>query len=175
MKHVKILLAMLGVCLLLVAGATDVHAAKKTKTANGLYAGIGAGVSEFEHDDAEAFAWRAMGWLRVCKYASLEFGYLNSGELSGQDEIDGVHGALVPMLPITEQLTLLAKIGGLVGTRGGSTEEELTYGFGFTIDLPDPLPETLGIRVEWERLDESGVDTFTVGPFYRFVEFRAGR
>ncbi|RMF20452.1 MAG: hypothetical protein D6760_11525 [Deltaproteobacteria bacterium] len=171
MKHVKVLLAMLAVCLLVAAGATNAHAAKKKKSVRGLYAGFGVGLSEFEHDDAEAFAWRAMGWLRVCKYASLEFSYLNSGELSGQDEVDGLQGAIVPMLPITEQLTLLAKVGGLVGTRGGSTEEELTYGFGAMFDLPDPLPETMGIRIEWERLEESAVDTFTIGPFYQFVEF----
>ncbi len=176
MKRANLLIVVLTVLALVAGGASAADAAKKkTKTTRGLYAGFGVGLSEFEPLDNEAFSWRMMAWLRACKYGSIEFGYVNPGDPSGGEDVDGVHAALVPMLPIGDSLTLLAKIGVLIGTNDDSTDEELSYGFGLTFDLPDPFPKTLGLRAEWERFDESAIDTFTVGPYYRFVEFRGRR
>ncbi len=172
MKQIKYAVAIVAVCTMVLMGVGSAHAAKKTEhPERGLYAGFGVGVSEFEHIDNEAFSWRMMFWVRAHRYLAIEGGYVNPGDPTEAEDVDGVHAALVPMFPICEKLTLFGKVGVLIGTNSDSTDEELTYGFGATYDLPDSLPKGLGIRAEWERFDESAIDTFTIGPYFQFGSF----
>jgi OmpA-OmpF porin, OOP family len=142
----------------------------------GWYIGFGIGQTKFKGacdgvspgvtcDDTDT-AGKVLGGYQFSKNFDLELAYADLGQAkagSSTFKAKGVEFAGVGMLPIGQQLSLLAR-GGLfhwnVDATGtpSATGTDLTYGFGLKFDFN----RDFAIRAEWQRFKDVG-DSNTTG------------
>lgn len=152
-------------------------------------------------NDEEDFGYKLFGGYRFGRNLALEagifdlgsFGYMAStlplGTRSGELEVKGLNIDLLGMLPMTENLSGLGRLGiqyattegafagtGAVTVADPSTKEsEAAYKFGFGVQYA--LTHSTAVRAEAERFriddtvgNNGDVNLFSVGLIYRFVE-----
>jgi hypothetical protein len=133
----------------------------------GLYGGPGVGVAD--HSGRSEAAWRMDVWLRAHNYFGLGIGYADLGDGGGGDR-DGLTIAGMPTIPIAEIFHLYGGVGTIIGTFNDTTEVELTYGGGASVDLPFRLG--LGAEYLHYNLPGKDVDGYWLKLFYKFGGFK---
>lgn len=155
-------------------------------------------VTSYSEDERDT-GYKLFGGYQFNRYFALEGGYFNLGEfefnaetmplgtLDGSLELDGINFDVVGILPFTEKLSALGRIGvnyakanasldggGAVTTLDpNSSERGTNYKLG--VGLEYAFTRSVAMRVEAERyriddaLDAKGdIDLFSVGVLYRF-------
>ena len=101
---------------------------------------------------------------------------VRSGAATATGEIRTIGVSAVGILPLNQQFELFGKVGfgntkqkvsasaPGVALSARETGTELLYGFGATYNFT----RNVGVRAEWEFLDDSEVDVLSVGIQYRF-------
>jgi opacity protein-like surface antigen len=161
----------------------------------GFYLGGSIGQMEAEGDCPSAFscdlkdsAWKVFAGYRVNRHLAIEGTYADWGEISvrttaagvpvtGMSEQTGWGVAGLGILPLGDRFSLFGKLGVMVGereTRVGAPGfpsvvdsddgSELHFGFGAGFNFT----RNLGLRAEWERLEDSEIDVVSIGLQYRF-------
>lgn len=153
---------------------------------------IGASVGQMEADgacgsgqscDFKDTAFKVFGGYRFNRNLAGEVFWGEWGEISVRQgtasatgEIRTIGLAAVGILPINQQFELFGKLGfGNTKQKvsasapgftiaGQDTGTELLYGFGATYNFT----RNLGVRAEWEFLNDSEVDIMSIGIQYRF-------
>jgi len=167
MNYAKLFVSAAVACSLTVGACATVVAAEPAKEPDyrGLYGGVGVGVGDYTHGGSEAL-WRLDAWLRVHKFGSIQFGYIDMGD-PGRGDVDGVTYAAVPQLPLGERFTLHGKIGGMTQT-SNDTDTELVFGGGLSV----ALPYDLGVRADYEHYDfNNNIDAVSFSLYYKFGSF----
>jgi OOP family OmpA-OmpF porin len=133
--------------------------------------------------DFKDTGWKIFAGYRVNRHLAIEGTYGAWGEITvsaganrGTGEIDSMGIAAVGILPLGDRFELFAKAGmasseqrftvtgpAIAGT-ASRDETEFHFGLGATYRLT----KNFGIRAEWERLDDSEVNLFSLGVQYRF-------
>lgn len=144
------------------------------------------GVTITSCDDKDT-AYKAFLGYRINKNFAVEGTYINFGDASGtvsfggssasvDASADGFGIAALGILPLSGQFELFGKLGFLHGdseadvTVGGSTFQvgssgtELHYGVGAIYNFS----RNLGIRAEWENVDDAELSVMSIGLQYRF-------
>lgn len=130
-------------------------------------------------DDKDT-SWGLFAGYQFHRNIGVELGYHNLGSISAPGaSIDGraIELVAVGMLPLTNQFSAYAKLGGYRGElKGlGISEEntDVTYGLGVQYDFT----RNVGVRGEWQRYPKMGggsfngetdVDVLRVGALWRF-------
>jgi OOP family OmpA-OmpF porin len=144
-----------------------------------LYAAGGVGQSEYTNDgcdntpsgvscDDKDTSWKIAGGAQFNQYLAVEFQYQDLGELSVK--ANGVHAGaegetvgfhVLPQLPLTEDLSIYARLGfvraGLEGTgaaSGSDWQTTNTYGLGLQWNIDDHF----AVRGEYEFVNKIGDD-----------------
>jgi hypothetical protein len=142
--------------------AADDPKAPERRKLMGIYGGVGFGAGIFDEPDEVEDAWRLLAWYRPYDFVSLEIGYIDAGDPTGVEDVDGLHLALVPTLPLYDAgIDLFGKIGGFF-----FEDDELAIGLGAAYHLPYGF----GVRFDWDRLnllDSQSIDVVTLALFYR--------
>jgi len=144
-------------------------------------------------------SYKLFAGYQVLPYLAVEGGYFDLGEFNfqadtvpmslyrGETSIKGINLALVGTLPLTDQLSALARLGltyndsdtrfssnGLVGVNGFSSSIHYTS-HQFGIGLMYQLNEALALRLEAERYriddlvgNNGDIDVITLGVLYRY-------
>jgi OmpA-OmpF porin, OOP family len=152
-------------------------------------------VSRDRRDDS----YKLYGGYQLMPYLALEGGYFDLGEFSfradtvpmslyaGETSIKGINLALVGTLPLTDQLSALAKLGltyndsdtrfssnGLVGVNSFNSSTHYTS-HQFGVGLAYQLTTALALRLEAERYriddlvgNKGDIDVVTLGLTYRY-------
>jgi OmpA-OmpF porin, OOP family len=144
------------------------------------------GVSITSCDDKDT-AYKAFVGYRINRNFAVEGSYVNFGKARGtvnfggssvsvDAKSDGFGIAALGILPLSDQFELFGKLGFMRGdseadvTIGGSTFKvgssgtELHYGVGGIYNLS----RNLGIRAEWENVDDADLSVLSIGLQYRF-------
>lgn len=145
-----------------------------------------AGVTITSCDDKDT-AYKAFLGYRINKNFAVEGSYINFGDASAtvtfggssasvDASADGFGIAALGILPLSDKFELFGKLGFMHGdseadvTVGGSTVQvgdsgtELHYGVGGIYNLS----RNLGVRAEWENVDDAELSVFSIGLQYRF-------
>lgn len=144
-------------------------------------------------------SYKLFAGYQVLPYLAVEGGYFDIGEFNfqadtvpmslyrGETSIKGINLALVGTLPLTDQLSALARLGltyndsdtrfssnGLVGVNGFSSSTHYSS-HQFGVGLMYQLNEALALRLEAERyhIDDlvgsnGDIDVITLGVLYRY-------
>lgn len=143
--------------------------------------------------------YKLFAGYQVLPYLAVEGGYFDLGEFNfqadtvpmslygGETSVKGINLALVATLPLTDQLSALARLGltyndsdtrfssnGLVGVNGFSSSTHYTshqFGLGLMYQLNEAL--ALRLEVERYRIDDlvgsnGDIDVITLGVLYRY-------
>ncbi|MBL4622396.1 MAG: outer membrane beta-barrel protein [Immundisolibacteraceae bacterium] len=156
----------------------------------GYYIAIGAGTTEADDtcdelvgvgfagscDDRDR-GWKVVGGYQIDENFGVEVFYADLGKAdavgtigatpaTADVDLDGFGVSLTGTLPLTEQLSLLGRVGmyrwdangsaslGAVSVSANDDGTDLTYGVGIQYSFTDHL----GLRVEWERFEEVADD-----------------
>lgn len=122
-------------------------------------------------DDSD-LAWKIYGGLEVNEYISMEFGYVDMGEVeytgaqTGTREVDGVTMHLVGTYALSPNFSLLAS-GGLnflqTDVKGTVAAEDTDVAWSLGLGAQYNFSKSVGLRVEWERYFEVGSSDFNGG------------
>jgi OOP family OmpA-OmpF porin len=137
-------------------------------------------------DDKDT-GWKVFLGYRVNRNFAVEGSYMNGGEFGGT--VNSIFGtasvkadatafgiAALGILPVSEQFELFGKLGFvrgesdadvvIGGTRVtvGDSGTELTYGLGAVFNVT----RNLGIRAEWENVDDAEISMLSIGIQYKF-------
>ncbi len=188
------------------ASAEDGAQAEVRKADLGFSVGAGAGVANFDDFDTTQFAWRVQAAYSPCKWIAGEIEWLDLGAPNNKFQLfqpngspsgdpakvemaaSGFNLSVVPVLPLGDDWTLFAKLGGyfwdgnFAGAKGGNWSSDMSFGAGVTYKLFPTFGA--GVKAEWTRvmLEVGGqsfsagsmpsfndpVDVFTVGAFFLF-------
>lgn len=145
-----------------------------------------AGVGLPSCDDKDT-AWKAFAGYRMHRNFAAELTYLNFGEYSATVTFGGASGtvtadatgwglAVLGIYPLGNNFELFGKlgfvrgeseatvnVGGISGTVGDKGTE-LHYGVGGIYNFN----RNLGVRVEWENVDDADLSVLSIGLQYRF-------
>lgn len=194
----------------LVAGAAAASVPAIAQDA-GFYLGGGVGQARWDVDttgltgssDDRDYGWKVFAGYQFNRYFAIEGGYADFGNatfngalatavppfaagtaVAADLEANAWFLALVGTLPVSNQFSVLAKlgvsrtdldltarVGGLTGT-ANEKSTEATYGLGVRFDAT----RNLGIRAEWDRFrggggnvgDKGDVDLFSINLVLRF-------
>jgi len=135
---------------------------------------------------SEDTAQKAFGGWRFNRYFAAELSYVDYGEAKGSGSVNGAAAtastkvkaaglSALGLLPLGDRLWVYGRLGlSLVKTRtqveGGAAavedddETELQIGIGALFDLT----RDWGIRLEYERLNDTKIDLISLGLQYRF-------
>lgn len=160
MKKFSTLTALASATTLLAMAASTVSQARGLEDLNGYvgakYGAMSVNSSEFD-DDADAFQVLFGGTVAQADFGAsfnLEAGYHQFDEF-GQDinrlEAKGYSISGVGLFPVTETVSLFAKVGNLwwdadysvIGLRGEANESDYFYGAGARLDVIEDLHLTL--------------------------------
>ena len=145
-----------------------------------------AGFTVSNCDDSDT-GWKAFAGYRFHRNFAGELSYMNAGEYTATVTVGATSAtvsadatawglAALGIYPVSEQLELFGKLGFVRGetdanvTIGGTSATvgdsgtELHYGFGAVYNLS----RNLGIRAEWENVDDADLSMLSVGIQYRF-------
>jgi OOP family OmpA-OmpF porin len=153
---------------------------------------VGGSVGQMEADgtcgagfscDLEDTAFKIFGGYRFNRNLAGEVFWgewgeitVRSGAATATGEIRTIGVSAVGILPLNQQFELFGKVGfgntkqkvsgsaPGVAISGRQTGTEILYGFGAAYNVN----RNLGLRAEWEFLDDSEVDVMSVGIEYRF-------
>lgn len=166
-------------------------AAAQMQPESGFYIGGSIGQMEADGDcpagrtcDFKDSAWKVFGGYQLNRHFAVEATYGDWGEISQRTatvtatgEIWSAGVAALGILPLGgDRFALFGKAGILyseqevTGSGGGFTitesqdGTEFHYGFGALFNFT----RNLGLRAEWERLQDSEVDIISVGIQFRF-------
>jgi OOP family OmpA-OmpF porin len=138
-------------------------------------------------DDKDT-GWKAFVGYRVNRNFAVEGSYMNGGELGGtvnsffgtgtvKTDVTAWGIAALGILPVSERVELFGKLGfvrgesdsdvSVNGTPIPSDDDsgtELAYGFGAVFNLT----RSLGIRAEWENIDDADISMLSIGIQYKF-------
>lgn len=137
--------------------------------------------------DAKDSTWKIFAGYSFNQYFALEGTYADFGSISvsgtaagipfiATGDITGWGAAAVGVLPIFERISLFGKAGLMVteiklsGGGGGITltrsgdETDIHFGFGALFEFT----KSLGLRLEWERLEKSELNMLSLGAQYKF-------
>lgn len=137
-------------------------------------------------DDSDT-AWKAFAGYRFHRNFAGEISYMNAGEYTGTVTVGATSAtvttdatawglAALGIFPVADRFDLFGKIGFVSGesdatvTVGGSTVSvgdsgtELHYGLGAVYNLS----RNLGVRAEWENVDDADISVLSIGLQYRF-------
>jgi OmpA-OmpF porin, OOP family len=182
----KLVAGLIGVAFALTAPAALAQAQQDL----GFY--IGGSLGQMEADgscdlgvscDFKDTAWKLFGGYRFHRHFAAEAFYgnwgeirLSSGPVSATGEISSWGFSGLGILPLGNQFSLFGKLGfanteqEFTATAPGFADSssndgsEMIFGFGAAFNFTG----NLGLRAEWERLDDSEVDILSVGLQYRF-------
>jgi hypothetical protein len=84
-----------------------------------------------------------MAWFRPWDYLAFEVGYIDTGDPEGVRDVDGLHLAAVPTLPLPYNLDLFFKAGGMF-----LEDNDVAIGAGVAYHLP----KGFGVRLDWDHL-----------------------
>jgi OmpA-OmpF porin, OOP family len=160
----KWLVAMLGAATMAVsAGAL---AQKSMATVPGFYAGVDVGNTDTDIGDDTGF--KIFGGYQFHRNVAAELGY---GLLFDKDrvEVTSIEAVAVGMFPVTNNISLLGKLGFAMleaeGPGGSEDETELTWAIGAQWDFT----KNLGARLLWQRYEaDDKLDFLSVGVVWRF-------
>ena len=156
----------------------------------GWYLGAGLGQMKAKGDCPSGFTcdfkdttWKLFGGYRINRNFAAEAFYANWGEIkvstgavsaTGKLESFGISG--MGILPVGRQFELFGKLG-LASTKqkvsasgpgvtisDRDSGSELLFGLGGSFNFS----RNLGLRAEWERLNDSEVDVLSIGLQYKF-------
>ena len=138
-------------------------------------------------DDKDT-GWKAFLGYRVNRNLAVEGSYMNGGELGGtvnsffgtgtvKTDVTAWGIAALGILPLSERFELFGKLGFVRGesdsdvTINGTpipsdddSGTELTYGIGVVYNIT----RSLGIRAEWENVDDADISLLSIGIQYKF-------
>lgn len=138
-------------------------------------------------DDKDT-GWKAFLGYRVNRNLAVEGSYMNGGELGGtvnsffgtgtvKTDVTAWGIAALGILPVSERFELFGKLGfvrgesdsdvTINGTPIASDDDsgtELTYGIGVVYNIT----RSLGIRAEWENVDDADISLLSIGIQYKF-------
>ena len=146
--------------------------------------GFAGTISNCEDTDT---GWKAFVGYRFNRNFAAELSYINFGEYSGRVTLGPLSAtanvdatawglAAVGILPVSNRFDLFGKLGFVRGESdgsvnlGGTTVEvgdkgtELHYGFGAIFNFT----RNLGIRAEWEMVNDADLSLLSIGLQYRF-------
>ena len=185
------------IALMAAAGlAAPAIAAAQMQPESGFYIGASIGQMEADGDCRAGFtcdfkdsAWKLFGGYKLNRYFAVEGTYGDWGDIainttvlgipvSATSEIWSAGVAALGMLPLGgDRFALFGKAGivyteqKFIGTAPGvptqtekETGSELHWGVGAMFNFT----RNLGLRGEWERLQDSEVDIISIGIQYRF-------
>lgn len=152
---------------------------------NNAYDGSGFTVVNAQMTDDRGTGWKVFAGWRFHRYAAVEVGYVDFGKATthyeigdpgvgtavrdGRYELSGVEVSFLGVLPVGEQVTLFAKVGGLAsklkysesgvdqfGTPASFAADDnqvvFLYGLGAGVNFTDAL----SARIEWQRVTNVG-------------------
>ncbi len=153
---------------------------------------LGGSIGQMEADgscpggfscDLKDTAWKFFGGYRVNRHLAAEAFYgnwgeisLSSGPITSKAEVSSWGLAGLGILPIGNQFSVFGKLGfanseqeftvtdGVDSASATDDGSEMIFGFGAGFNFTN----NLGLRAEWERLDDSEVDIISIGIQYRF-------
>lgn len=138
-------------------------------------------------DDKDT-GWKAFLGYRVNRNLAVEGSYMNGGELGGtvnsffgtgtvKTDVTAWGIAALGILSLSERFELFGKLGFVRGesdsdvTINGTpipsdddSGTELTYGIGVVYNIT----RSLGIRAEWENVDDADISLLSIGIQYKF-------
>jgi OOP family OmpA-OmpF porin len=137
--------------------------------------------------DDKATSWKLFGGYRFNRHFAAEATYLDFGKLSATVAFGGLTSnvsstakawglAALGMLPVGERFEVFGKLGfvrgesesrvSIGGTSGtlGETGTEAHFGAGLLYNFT----RNWGVRGEWERIEKSKIDVFSLGAQYKF-------
>jgi OOP family OmpA-OmpF porin len=169
--------------------------------------GVGLVTTSIDDDDRD-FGWKLLGGYKFNKNFAVEGGYFNLGEfgftaqtlptgsLTGSAKFDGLNLDAVGILPFTEKLAGLGRVGVTyvrtkdsfsgtgsvavlnaagVNSVGSPNPKESEASYKFGLGLQYDFTASLGLRGEWERYrvndavgNKGDIDMFTLGLVYIF-------
>ena len=141
----------------------DEHEEEKDRT--GVYFTWMLGHGDLDGVGSATDARRVGVNVRVRENLELAMEYISLPDAGNE----GLRFGISPMYELDKGVTLLASVGYVVTDTpaGGIENDFLTYGVGFTYDLP----WYFGIRGEYQRLDGQG-DTYWLGPYWHLDGFK---
>jgi OOP family OmpA-OmpF porin len=148
--------------------------------------GAPAGVGLSSCDDKDS-AWKAFAGYRFSRHFAAEATYINFGEYSGtvtagaasatvNADATGWGVAALGIVPLGNNFELFGKLGFMrgeseatvtVGAFSGTVGDkgtELHYGVGGIYNFT----RNLGVRVEWENVNDADLSVLSIGLQYRF-------
>lgn len=146
--------------------------------------GTGLGLASCDDEDT---GWKAFAGYRFSRNLAVEASYINFGDYTATVTFGGASAtvnadatawglAAVGIFPVSERFDLFGKLGFVRGETeadvviGGTTVTvgddgtEMHYGFGATYNLS----RNLGIRAEWENVNDADLSLLSLGVQYRF-------
>jgi len=158
----KWLVSMIGAAAMAVSAG-----ALAQSTTTGFYIGAEAGNTDVSGADDD-IGFKLLGGYRFHPNIAAEVGY---GMLYDKSdvEITGLEFVAVGFFPITNQFSILGKLGLAnveADTRFGSEDKtELTWGLGVQFDVS----RNLGVRALWQRYEtDDAIDFLAIGVTYKF-------
>ncbi|MBW8329865.1 MAG: outer membrane beta-barrel protein [Thiobacillus sp.] len=122
-------------------------------------------------DDSD-LAWKLFGGLEVNEYISMEFGYVDMGEVeytgaqTGVREVNGVTMRLIGSYALNPSFTLTGS-GGLnilnADVKGTTNAEDTDVAWSVGLGAQYNFTKSVGLRMEWERFFEVGSSDFNGG------------
>jgi len=122
-------------------------------------------------DDSD-LAWKVFGGLEVNEYISMEFGYVDMGEVeytgaqTGTREVNGVTMRLIGSYALNPSFTLIGS-GGLnilnADVKGTTNAEDTDVAWSVGLGAQYNFTKSVGLRMEWERFFEVGSSDFNGG------------
>lgn len=145
-----------------------------------------AGITVANCDDKDT-GWKAFAGYRFSRHLAAEFSYINFGEYTARATVGATTVdvkadatawglAAVGIFPLSDRFDLFGKLGFVRGESEGSGTvgattvtvgdkgTELHYGFGATYNFT----RNLGIRAEWEMVNDADLSLLSIGLQYRF-------
>jgi OOP family OmpA-OmpF porin len=144
----------------------------------------GIGISNCDDKDS---GWKAFAGYRFSRNLAAELSYINFGEYTARATVGATNIdvkadatawglAAVGIFPLSERFDLFGKLGFVRGESEGSGSSggvtvnvgdkgtELHYGFGATYNFT----RNLGLRAEWEMVNDADLSLLSIGVQYRF-------